>query len=125
MSEAVTHVAPGHHQTFRPAPGVVFHVLHKGPHCQLVLHELEPGTKYECQPHPGEEVRLVLSGEVIFQVDGRDYPTPAGGTVHHPSLVAHGFRTEARPASFITMALAGGHDVAALFRGAGAGEAVR
>lgn len=125
MSEAVTHVAPGQHQTFRPTPGVVFRVLHRAPHCQVVLHELEPGARYECPPHPGEEVRIVLSGEVTFEVGGRDYPTAAGGTVHHGSLVAHSFRTEGRPASFITLALTGGYDVAALFRGAGAGEAVR
>jgi len=125
MSEAVTHVAPGQHQTFRPAPGVVFHVLHKGPHCQVVLHELEPGTTYQCPPHPGEELRVVLTGEVTFAVAGQDYPTPVGGTVHHSSLVEHGFRTEARPASFLTLALAGGHDLTALFRGAGAGEAQR
>jgi quercetin dioxygenase-like cupin family protein len=125
MPDAVTHVAPGQHQTFRPTPGVVFHVLHKGPHCQVVLHEIEPGTRYECPPHPGEELRIVLAGEVIFEVGGRDYPTAAGGTVHHPSLVTHSFRTEGGPARFITMALAGGHDMAALFRGAGAGEAGR
>ena len=125
MSEAVTHVAPGQHQTFHPEPGIVFHVLHKGPHCQVVLHEVGPSTSYRCPPHPGEELRVVLTGEVIFDVGGRDYPTAAGGTVHHPSLQAHGFRTEKGAATFLTLALAGGYDLAALFRGAGAGEAER
>jgi quercetin dioxygenase-like cupin family protein len=125
MSEAVTHVAPGQHQTFRPAPGIVFQVLHNGPLWRVVRHELEPGTKYECPPHPGDELRVVLTGEVIFEIDGRDYRTPAGGTVHHSSTVSHGFRTEAHAATFLTFALSHGHDLAALFRGAGAGEAQR
>ena len=125
MSEAVTHVAPGQHQTFRPQPGVVFQVLHTGPSWRVILHELAPGTKYECPPHLGEELRFVLTGEVIFEIGGQDYPTPAGGSVHHTSTVSHGFRTAARAATFLTFALSHGHDLAALFRGAGAGEAQR
>jgi hypothetical protein len=40
----------------------------------------------------------------------------------HSAAVTHGFRTERRPATFVTFALAHGYDVATLFRGAGAGE---
>jgi quercetin dioxygenase-like cupin family protein len=125
MFDAVTHVAPGQHQTFRPRPGVVFQVLHTGPSWRVILHELEPGTQYECPPHLGEELRFVLTGEVIFEIGGQDYRTPAGGSVRHTSSVSHGFRTEAHAATFITFALSYGHDLAALFRGAGAGEAQR
>ncbi len=121
----VTHVAPGQHQSFSPAPGVVFRVLQKGPLWRVVLHELDAGTRYDCPPHEGEEMRLVLTGEVIFEIAGHDYPTPAGGTVHHSSTVTHGFRVAGKPATFVTVALTHGHDLAALFRGAGAGEAVR
>lgn len=125
MSEAVTHVAPGQHQTFRPAPGVAFQVLHEGPLWRVIRHELDPGARYDCPAHEGEELRFVTTGEVIFEIAGRDYPTPAGGTVRHSSTVTHGFRTEGSAATFITVALSHGHDLAALFHGAGAGEAQR
>jgi hypothetical protein len=120
MSEAVTHVAPGQHQIFRPTSGVVFHVLHNGPRYQVVLHQVDPATSYHCPPHDGEELRFVIAGEVIFEIAGEDYPTAAGGTVCHSSLATHGFRTGERPATFLTFALSHGYDVAALFRGAGA-----
>ncbi|MBI5479175.1 MAG: cupin domain-containing protein [Deltaproteobacteria bacterium] len=123
MSEAVTYTAPGQHQTFSPIPGVVFHVLHNGPLFQVVLHEVDPATRYHCAPHEGEELRYVVSGEVTFEVAGQDYPAVAGATLRHPSQVMHGFRTGGSPARFLTFALSRGYDVAALFRGAGAAGA--
>ena len=120
MSEAVSYVAPGQHQTFRPTSGVVFHVLHNGPLYQAVLHQVDPATRYHCAPHDGEELRFVVSGEVIFEIAGKDVHAVAGGTVRHSSSVPHGFRTEGRPATFLTFALSRGYDVAKLFKGVGA-----
>jgi quercetin dioxygenase-like cupin family protein len=121
MSEVVTCVAPGQHQTFHPQPGVVLHLLHGGPIYQAFLLHVDPGTRYHSAPHDGEELRFVVSGEVTFDVGGADYPVAAGGTLCHPSTVAHGFRTEGRPATFVTFALSRNYDVATLFKGAGAG----
>ena len=120
MSEAVSYVAPGQHQTFHPLPGIVLHLLHSGPAYQAFLLRVDPNARYHSAPHDGEELRYVVSGEVIFTVAGTDYAVAAGGTLRHPSTVAHGFRTEGRPATFVTFALSRGYDVATLFQGAGA-----
>jgi quercetin dioxygenase-like cupin family protein len=120
MSEAVTHVAPGQHQTFHPMSGIVLHLLHGGPVYQAFLLQVDPSTRYHSAPHEGEELRFVVSGEVIFEVAGKDYPAVAGTTLRHPSSVTHGFRTEGRPATFVTFALSRNYDVATLFKGAGA-----
>jgi quercetin dioxygenase-like cupin family protein len=100
----------------------VLHLLYGGPVYQAFLLQVAPATRYHSAPHEGEELRYVVSGEVIFEVGGKEYPAVAGATLRHPSSVAHGFRTEGRPATFVTFALSHGYDVATLFRGAGAGE---
>jgi mannose-6-phosphate isomerase-like protein (cupin superfamily) len=123
MPEDVRHIAAGQHPTLHPTPGITLQQLHVGLHHQAVLLQVEPGTRYDCAPHEGEELRYVIAGEVIFEVAGRDYPAAAGASLSHPSSVPHGFRTERSRATFLTFALAGGYERGALFRGTGAAGA--
>jgi hypothetical protein len=123
MSDDVRLVASGQHPTFHPTPGIALHQLHVGMFHQAVLLQVDPATRYDCSPHDGEELRYVISGEVIFEVAGKDYPATAGATLSHPSSVPHGFRTEKSRATFLTFALAQGYDRGALFRGTGSAGA--
>ncbi|HEY3352824.1 MAG TPA: cupin domain-containing protein [Polyangia bacterium] len=117
MGDTVSYVGPGQHQKFQPQQGVTLYLLHGTSAYQAFLLEVEPHTDYRSSPHEGEELRYVLRGEVVFTVGDRDYTVPAGGTLRHPSNVAHGFRTGPGPATFVTFALSRNYDVAQLFRG--------
>jgi transcriptional regulator with XRE-family HTH domain len=42
--------------------------------------------------HPGEEFAWVLSGEVVYVVEGREYPLRVGDCIHVDSTRSHGLR---------------------------------
>ena len=117
MAESVLHVAAGSHRVFQPQPGMTLVLLHVASAYQVSLVEVEPHTRCSSPAHDGEELRYVLSGTVIFEIGAREQLVSAGGTLRHASSTAHGFRTEAEPARFVTFALSRDYDLAALMRG--------
>ena len=44
--------------------------------------------------HPGEEFGMVIQGEVVFMVDGRDYTLRAGDSIHMKSGLPHEIRND-------------------------------
>ena len=122
MVERVIQVAPGHHQVFCPEPGVTLELIHSGTGFQVFLVEVQPNTRSQPAAHDGEEVRYVLEGNVVFRVADREYYVPAGGSLRHPSSVAHGFHTSGEVARFVTFALSRDYDIRTLFRGTAEGE---
>ena len=39
--------------------------------------------------HPGEEFYYVLEGELLFEVDGREFLVKSGDSIHFPSTLYH------------------------------------
>jgi quercetin dioxygenase-like cupin family protein len=55
--------------------------------------ELEPGVRFECHKHPGDEIIFVLEGTFEYQVEGRPPVTlGAGEVLFIPSGVLHSAR---------------------------------
>jgi quercetin dioxygenase-like cupin family protein len=63
------------------APGLVV---------EPMLVYIEPGgTREPSQPHPGEEFAFVLSGELVYEVDGTEYRLTAGDSFYMRSTAPH------------------------------------
>jgi mannose-6-phosphate isomerase-like protein (cupin superfamily) len=57
--------------------------------------EIAPGRVLEAHVHDGEDDAFyILSGEMIFMVEGEDVAAPPGTFVLVPPGVSHGFRNE-------------------------------
>jgi len=117
MPASVQHISAGQHQVFEPQTGVKLHLLHSSSRYQVFLIEVAPGARLLTPAHDGEELRYVLTGTVIFDVGGRQYPVTRGGSLRHPSSMPHGFHTEDGPATFVTFAFSRDYDLRAVIRG--------
>jgi transcriptional regulator with XRE-family HTH domain len=49
---------------------------------------------YECYTHSGEEFAWVVSGEIVYVVEGQDYQLGVGDCIHVDSTRPHGLRNE-------------------------------
>jgi transcriptional regulator with XRE-family HTH domain len=60
---------------------------------QGFIHWVRPGAGYEGEvvQHQGEELGLVLDGEIELMVDGVTYRIAAGGSFHFRSELPHGY----------------------------------
>lgn len=58
------------------------------------IHWIKPGSGYagEVVQHQGEELGLVLEGEIELTVNGAAYRISAGGSFHFRSELPHGYR---------------------------------
>jgi len=68
------------------------------------IHWIKPGSGYEGEvvQHQGEELGLVLEGEIELTVDSIAYRVQAGGSFHFRSELPHGYRNSgAGPARIV------------------------
>jgi amino-acid N-acetyltransferase len=64
----------------------------------LTYYEIEPHARFERHQHEGEQITLVLDGELLFEAEGRTIRVGPGEVIALPSNVPHAAWTEARPA---------------------------
>lgn len=57
---------------------------------------LPPGYHSETVAHTGDEFVYVLSGEVIYQVDGKDFALSAGDSLHFDPQQKHSIRNDSK-----------------------------
>ncbi|MDM5332911.1 XRE family transcriptional regulator [Ureibacillus composti] len=61
-----------------------------GRNIEPLLVTFPPGPNPEKNfSHPGEEFYYVLEGELLFEVDGKEYSVKAGDSIHFPSTLSH------------------------------------
>ena len=53
-------------------------VMFTGPHSQLVLMSLAPGTEIGSESHPVDQFFYVVDGEGVATLEGRNYPVEKG-----------------------------------------------
>jgi transcriptional regulator with XRE-family HTH domain len=51
-------------------------------------------TDFDSYTHPGEEFAWVISGEIVYVVEGQDYRLGVGDSIHVDSTRSHGLRNE-------------------------------
>lgn len=61
-----------------------------GRNIEPLLVTFPPGPNPEKNfSHPGEEFYYVLEGELLFEVDGKEYLVKPGDSIHFPSILSH------------------------------------
>lgn len=70
-------------------PGVVRRTLVSGDGQTLVRIELAEGAVVPVHTHPHEQAGTVVSGRIIFGIDGTDREVQAGGSYFVPGTVPH------------------------------------
>ncbi|MBN1539367.1 MAG: cupin domain-containing protein [Candidatus Thermoplasmatota archaeon] len=56
---------------------------------QVVQYRYLPGSRFEAHDHPEEQMTIVLSGRLEFDVDGNKTPFEQGDVVHIPPNIPH------------------------------------
>lgn len=70
--------------------GFLHQVIKKPGRLEVVVTEVEPGSKKEREyQHAGEEVQVVLSGRIEFDIDGEKYELGEGDVIWHDSSEPH------------------------------------
>jgi amino-acid N-acetyltransferase len=70
-------------------------------HTMLTCFEVESGSRFESHSHECEQITMVLSGELFFEVQGVVHCIKPREVIAIPSFVAHGVWTGALPATAI------------------------
>ena len=63
-------------------------------HTMLTYFEVEPCSRFETHSHESEQITMVLSGELFFEVDGVVHCIKPGEVIAIPSSVPHAVWTE-------------------------------
>ncbi len=64
-------------------------------HTMLTYFEVAPHSRFEPHTHPSEQITMVLTGELFFEVGGQVYPIKPGEVIAIPSSVPHAVWTGA------------------------------
>jgi len=84
--------------------GKIFRLMQKSDNMEAIIAELEPGVKSNEYLHEGEEIHLVLSGEIDYHVGDEVHRLEEGDTLWHPSDVSHYAENPGeKKASYITV----------------------
>lgn len=98
-------IRKGEKVTTRTVDGEVVQLLFRSGVMEGVLVELEPMTGFQgSYRHRGEEMHLVLQGEVEFKVGEQVFRCGEGDVLWHRSDLEHTIRNpEAVPAAYVTV----------------------
>jgi quercetin dioxygenase-like cupin family protein len=67
----------------------------------LTYFEVAPQSRFEPHSHESEQITMVLTGELFFEVDGVVHGIKAGEVIAIPSSVPHAVWTAALPATAV------------------------
>ncbi|MFO8110792.1 MAG: cupin domain-containing protein [Thermoplasmata archaeon] len=73
----------------RVVDGKLFRLLHKSERLESIIAELDIGVESDRYRHKGEEVHMVLKGEIEYEVGDNVYHMEEGDTLWHPSNIPH------------------------------------
>lgn len=74
--------------------GVFSRMLVEGQNMTVMWTRWEPGASAPVHTHPNEQSGIVLAGQIIFTINGVDYPVSAGEFFHIPPNAPHSERNE-------------------------------
>jgi len=70
-------------------------------HTMLTYFEVDPRSRFESHSHESEQITMVLTGELFFEVNGVVHCIKSGEVIAIPSSVPHAVWTEALPVTAI------------------------
>jgi quercetin dioxygenase-like cupin family protein len=89
-------ITPAEHAVWR-ADAMGKSTIYKSPHLMVGLNAFEPGQSHALHAHAGmDKAYLVVEGEGLFLVEGRELPMKAGQLLVAPADVPHGVRNNSQ-----------------------------
>lgn len=82
-------VRKGEEKEREEVDGKTFRLMQKSSEMEAIIAELEVGAESEEYRHEGEEIHLVLNGEIDYFVGDEVYRLKEGDTLWHTSEVSH------------------------------------
>ena len=70
-------------------PGRLYRMMIKSKNFEAIIAEIEPNAESRWYQHGGEEIHLVLEGEMEYEVGEKSYKLKEGDILWHHSSVKH------------------------------------
>jgi quercetin dioxygenase-like cupin family protein len=93
MDEDVVFIKNGDEKSKTKKQGKVYRMVVKSQHMEAIIAELDPHAESNWFQHNGEEMHLVLQGEMEYTVGEKSYKLSEGDILWHKSMLKHHART--------------------------------
>ncbi len=85
-------------------PGRLYRMMIKSKNFEAIIAEIEPNTESRWYQHGGEEIHLVLEGEMEYEVGEKSYRLSEGDILWHQSTTKHRARNHSnKKVKYITI----------------------
>jgi quercetin dioxygenase-like cupin family protein len=89
MGEDIIFIKKGEEKSITKKPGKLYRLMFKSHTMEAIIAELDPHTESKWFQHEGEEMHLVLQGEMEYTVDEKSYKLTEGDILWHISKLKH------------------------------------
>ncbi len=89
MDEDVIFIKNGEEKSITKKPGKLYRLIVKSHKMEAIIAELDPHTESKLFQHDGEEMHLVLEGEIEYTVGEKTYKLSEGDILWHKSMLIH------------------------------------
>ncbi|MCX6665084.1 MAG: cupin domain-containing protein [Euryarchaeota archaeon] len=89
MNEDVVFIKKGESKSKMARPGKLYHLMVKSEHMETIIAELDPHAESRWFQHDGEEMHVVIQGELEYTVDEHSYKLNEGDILWHKSNLKH------------------------------------
>lgn len=89
MAENVAFIKKGDEQNKMKRPDKLYRLMVKSTHMEAIITELDPHAESRVFQHDGEEMHLVLHGELEYTVAEKTYKLTEGDILWHDSKLKH------------------------------------
>lgn len=104
MNDGTILIKKGESKKVIEKPGKAYKFLIESENMQANIAELEPGSESRWFNHDGEELHIVLEGELEYSVGDKSYKLNEGDILWHKSNIDHKAKnTSERKVSYLTI----------------------
>ena len=89
MDEDVVYIKNGEEKSKIKKPGKIYRLMVKSHTMEAIIAELDPHMESKLFQHDGEEMHLVLQGEMEYTVGEKSFKLSEGDILWHKSMLKH------------------------------------
>lgn len=89
MDEDVVFIKSDEEKSVTKKPGRLYRLMVKSHKMEAIIAEIDPHTESKLFQHDGEEMHLVLEGEMDYTVGEKTYKLSVGDILWHKSMLVH------------------------------------
>jgi quercetin dioxygenase-like cupin family protein len=105
MDEDIIFIKDGEEKSRTKKPGKLYRLMLKTHKMEAIIAEIDPHTESKLFQHDGEELHLVLEGDMEYTVGEKTYKLSEGDVLWHKSMLIHHARnTGTKKVVYITVA---------------------